>query len=174
MTDSTVKNGQENGGRVHWSRPLVLFLVLMLAWVLWSGLFKPLLLGLGVFSSVLVVYLAHRMRLFDADVFDVRFLLRLFRYWGWLGKEVFRSSLEVSRVVLSPRLPISPTVVTFESRCEAAIDQAILGNSITLTPGTLTLQIEEGQFFVHALTESGADDIAGGELHRRVAALRKD
>lgn len=172
MNDLSSHPARDPVVRVHWSRPVILAVLLMLAWVLWSGFFKPLLLGLGVFSSLLVVYLAHRMRLFDAEVFDWRFLVRLVRYWAWLGKEIVRSSLEVTRVVLSPGLPISPTVAAFDSRCRNATDQAILGNSITLTPGTLTLQIEDGRFDVHALTEAAARDIMGGEMDRRVSALR--
>ena len=159
--------------RVHWSRYVFLAVLLMIAWVLWSGYLKPLLLGLGVFSSVLVVYLAHRMQLHDTHFLEGRFLVRLVSYWGWLAREILRSSLEVTRIVLSPRLPISPTVAEFDSHCELISDQAILGNSITLTPGTLTLQIVDGQFVVHALTENGARDILGGEMDRRVAALRK-
>ena len=170
MTGITDEAGQQ--GTVHWTRPVLLAVLLMAAWVLWSGYLKPLLLALGVFSSVLVVYLSYRMRLFDAEVFDGRFLLRLVRFWAWLAREVFRSSLEVTRAVLSPTLPISPTVAEFDSRCSRPTDRAILGNSITLTPGTLTLQVEAGHFVVHALTEEGARDIAGGEMDRRVAALR--
>lgn len=158
--------------KVHWSHYVFLALLLMLAWVLWSGYLKPLLLGLGVFSSLLVVYLAHRMQLNDTHFLEGRFLVRLVGYWAWLGREVLRSSLEVTRVVLSPKLPISPTVVEFDSHVDLISDQAILGNSITLTPGTLTLQIEDGRFMVHALTEDGARDILGGEMDRRVAALR--
>lgn len=165
--------GRTGAGTVHWSRPVILAVLLMLAWVLWSGFLKPLLLALGAFSSLLVVYLSYRMRLFDAEVFGGRFLLRLVRYWGWLAREIFRSSLEVTRAVLSPGLPISPTVAEFDSRCKNPTDQAILGNSITLTPGTLTLQIQDGHFVVHALSESGAQDILDGEMDRRVAALRE-
>jgi len=163
---------KSNHGAGRWKRPLFLALVLMLAWLLWSGLFKPLLLALGVFSCVLVVYLAHRLRLFDTDVFELRFLSRMVRFWGWLAGQIVKSSLEVTRVVLSPRLPISPTVAEFDSRCTDHMDQAILGNSITLTPGTLTLQISDGHFVVHALTEAGARDVLSGEMDRRVAALR--
>ena len=163
---------ETGNAKVHWSRPLIMAAVLMLAWVLWSGFLKPLLLALGAFSTLLVVYLAYRMRLFESKVFEWRYLLRLVRYCGWLAKEVLRSSLEVSRVVLSPKLPISPTVAKFDSHCKEETDQAILGNSITLTPGTLTLQIQDGHFVVHALTESGARDIVDGEMDRRVAALR--
>lgn len=146
--------------------------VLGAAWLLWSGLFKPLLLILGAFSVLLVLWLAHRMHLFDTDTFEPRFLMRVLRFWGWLGREIVRSSLEVTRFVLSPRPNISPTVAEFESRCEHTMDRAILGNSITLTPGTLTLSIDGRRFIVHALSEEGAQDIMGGEMDRRVSELR--
>ena len=170
----TRNEAQESQGRAYWSRAAFLAVLLMIAWLLWSGLYKPLLLALGVFSSVLVAYLAHRMRLFDTHAFDLRYMFRLLPYWAWLSREILKSSLEVTRVVLSPRLPISPTVAEFDSRCTEPMDQAVLGNSITLTPGTLTLQIVDGRFVVHALTEDGARDIVGGEMDRRVSSLRKD
>jgi multicomponent Na+:H+ antiporter subunit E len=172
MALNTDKGNMANSGATRWTRSVILAVLLMVAWVLWSGYLKPLLLGLGVFSSLLVVYLAHRMRLQDNHFLEGRFLLRILRYWGWLAREVWRSSLEVTRVVLSPKLPISPTVAEFDTRCDLITDQAILGNSITLTPGTLTLQIVDGHFVVHALTEAGARAIVNGEMDRRVAALR--
>jgi multicomponent Na+:H+ antiporter subunit E len=147
-------------------------LLLAAAWLLWSGFFKPLLLALGAFSCVLVLIIAHRMHLFDTDVFELRFVSRLLRFWAWLGGEIVRSSLQVTRAVLSPRLPISPTVAEFDAHCEHPVDRAILGNAITLTPGTLTLSIDGQRFIVHALTEDGARDIMGGEMDRRVSLLR--
>jgi multicomponent Na+:H+ antiporter subunit E len=172
MALNTDKGNMANSDATRWTRSVILAVLLMVAWVLWSGYLKPLLLGLGVFSSLLVVYLAHRMRLQDNHFLEGRFLLRILGYWGWLAREVWRSSLEVTRVVLSPKLPISPTVAEFDTRCGPITDQAILGNSITLTPGTLTLQIVDGHFVVHALTEAGARAIVNGEMDRRVAALR--
>jgi multicomponent Na+:H+ antiporter subunit E len=154
-------------------RMVVMAVLLAAAWLLWSGLFKPLLLVLGALSVVLVVYLAQRMRLFEHDVLSLRFAQRLPRFWGWLAREIVRSSLDVSRIVLSRGLPISPTVAEFDSRCEHPVDRATLGNSITLTPGTLTLRIDGGHFVVHALTESGAQEIVGGEMDRRVSRLRE-
>jgi multicomponent Na+:H+ antiporter subunit E len=149
-------------------------LLLVMAWLLWSGFFKPLLLILGAFSCALVLLIAHRMHLFDTDVFALRFTSRLFKFWIWLGREIVRSSLEVTRAVLSPKLPISPTVAEFESDCKHPVDRAILGNSITLTPGTLTLSIDGQRFTVHALNEQGAQDILDGEMDRRVSELRGD
>lgn len=151
---------------------ILLSVLLVAAWLLWSGLFKPLLLVFGALSCTLVLIVAYRAHLFDRGVFDLRLMGRLIRFWGWLGREVVRSSLEVTRAVLSPRLQISPAVAEFDSLCEHPVDRVILGNSITLTPGTLTLRIIGQRFTVHALTEQGAQDILRGEMDRRISNLR--
>lgn len=159
---------------VKLSRVLLLFTLLVVAWLLWSGLYQPLLLALGLLSCVLTVYLTHRMGYFENNVFALRFSMRLFRYWAWLTREVVRSSLEVARVVLSPSLPISPQTIEIIATSTDPIDQAILGNSITLTPGTLTMDVYQGKITVHCLTKAGADDLRSGEMDRRVAALREN
>lgn len=156
------------------TRMLVLLVPLAAAWLLWSGIYKPLLLGLGVFSCLLTIYIKHRMAYFETEVFALRFGRRLIGYWLWLAKEVVKSSLDVARIVLTPSLPISPHVVTIKASCEHPVDQAILANSITLTPGTLALDVYKGEITVHALTKAGADELRQGEMDRRVLALRQD
>jgi len=153
-------------------RALSLLVLLVAAWLLWSGLFKPLLLGLGAFSCLLTLYVTHRMGYFDTKVFALRFGRRLFGYWMWLAKEVVKSSLDVARVVISPRMPISPQVIKIKASCSHPVDQAILANSITLTPGTLALDVHNGEITVHTLTEAGAADLRKGEMNRRVSELR--
>jgi multicomponent Na+:H+ antiporter subunit E len=155
-------------------RMLKLLALLAAAWLLWSGLFKPLLLGLGVFSCLLTIYVTHRMHYFDTDVFALRFGRRLLSYWLWLAKEVVKSSLDVARIVVNPKMPISPQVVKIKAASDHPVDQVILANSITLTPGTLALDVHNGEITVHALTKAGADDLKKGEMDRRVAALRED
>jgi len=156
------------------TRMLVLLVPLVAAWLLWSGIYKPLLLGLGVFSCLLTIYIKHRMDYFATDLFALRFGRRLLGYWLWLAKEVVKSSLDVARIVLSPSLPISPQIVKIKASCQDPVDQAILANSITLTPGTLALDVHNGEIIVHALTQAGADELKNGEMDRRVAALRGD
>jgi len=172
MKERATHQGADGARTERMGRMALLAVLLAVTWVLWSGFFTPLLLALGVFSCALVVYLGNRMHLFDTDVFALRLSFRLFRFWAWLAREIIRSSLEVARLVLSRNLPISPTVAEFETRCTHPVDRAILGNSITLTPGTLTLNIEGKVVLVHSLTKQGADDIMAGEMDRRVAALR--
>ena len=156
------------------ARALVLFLPLAAAWLLWSGIYTPLLLGLGALSCLLTLYVRHRMGYVATDALSLRFGIRLLRYWPWLAREVVKSSLDVARIVLSPGLPISPQIVTIRASSDHPLDQAILANSITLTPGTLALDVHEGEITVHALTAAGADEIRRGEMDRRVAALRGD
>ncbi len=151
---------------------LVLLIPLVAAWLLWSGLYKPLLLGLGIFSCVLTIYVKHRMEYFQTEVFALQFGRRLVGYWLWLAKEVVKSSLDVARIIVTPSLPISPEVVTIKASCEQPVDQATLANSITLTPGTLALDVYKGEITVHALTKAGADELRKGEMDRRIQALR--
>ena len=155
------------------ARAAGLSVALAIAWLLWSGLFKTLLLSLGLFSCALVVYLAQRMRLLTGDLFALSFSFRLIAYWVWLLGEIVKSSIEVTRVVLAPRLRVSPRVVTVDATDGTPVEQVILANSITLTPGTLALDVHKGRISVHALTEAGARDIEAGEMARRVAALRR-
>ena len=154
------------------ARMVLLLALLITAWLLWSGLFKPLLLGLGAVSCLLVAFLSHRMALGDSREFEVNFNLRFLGYWTWLGREVLRSSIEVARVVLDPRLPISPRTVEIETTSRHPVDQVTLGNSITLTPGTIALELREGKLKVHTLTQEGAQALMSGEMDRRIAALR--
>ena len=153
---------------------LIFAALLIAAWVLWSGMFKPLLLGLGVFSCALAGFIAVRMGYFDTSVFALRFNFRVVTFWGWLLKEIVKSSIEVARVVLSRELRLSTRVVEIDASKLSPVDQAVLGNSITLTPGTLTLDASDGRLLVHALTEDGARALEEGEMLRHVAAIHED
>lgn len=156
-----------------YARILTLFLLLIVAWVLWSGYLKPLLLGLGALSCLLTVWIVRRMGYFDDETYAFHYDWRLLGFWAWLGGEVVKSSIEVARVVLRPRIDVEPQVVAIDASSLGPVDQALLGNSITLTPGTLTLDVHEGRLLVHALTPNGAAALEGGEMLQRVAALRK-
>ena len=155
------------------ARMLTLVLLLIAAWVLWSGYLKPLLLGLGALSCLLTVWIVRRMGYFDDETFAFHYDWRLLGFWAWLGGEVVKSSIEVARVVLGRRIVVEPQVVDIDGSALGPVDQVLLGNSITLTPGTLTLDVHEGRLLVHALTPNGAAALRDGEMQRRVAALRK-
>ena len=154
-------------------RIIALLFLLITAWLLWSGIYTPLLLGLGAVSSGISLYLAYRMGFFE-EIFSLQVIPRLPRYWGWLLPEIVKSSIDVARIILHRQLPISPTVVEFDAAPNGPVGQAILGNSITLSPGTVTLDVHDGRLRVHCLTREGADALLSGEFNRRAAQLTKD
>lgn len=149
---------------------LGLLSALLLSWVLWSGIYKPLLLWLGLFSCLLSVWLAHRMGFFH-HAMPLRALLRLPAYWWWLLREVIKSSIEVARLVLSPSLPISPTMVELTTTDAGDAAKVILGNAITLSPGTVTIDVHEDRLLVHCLTRESALELMEGEAQRRTSRL---
>ena len=149
------------------------FLLWMAIWLLWSGLYKPLLITLGIISCLLTLYLAYRMDFFHRSVYSLHFVLRLVPFWGWLCVELVKSNIAVARIVLHPKLPIQPSLVRLRASTENPVLQAILGNSISLTPGTVTVDDHEGNLWVHCLTQRSADDVLSGEMDRRVAALAR-
>lgn len=150
-----------------------LLLALLVSWVLWSGIYKPLLLWLGFFSCLLSVWLAQRMGFFH-NALPLRMLLRLPAYWWWLLREVIKSSLEVARLVLSPSLPISPTMVELTTTEASDVGKVILGNSITLSPGTVTIDMHEDRLLVHCLTRESALALLEQEAQRRTSRLGID
>jgi multicomponent Na+:H+ antiporter subunit E len=155
-------------------KSVVLFVALALLWLLWSGLFKPLLLVLGLASCLLVVWMVRRLETVDKESVPLSVGWRILPYWVWLMKEIVVSSVVVTRIVLSPQLRISPRVVRFQSLPRTEVGRVLLGNSITLTPGTLTTDIDEqGMVTVHALTAEGAADVVAGGMNRRVQALEQ-
>lgn len=173
MIESSTSHGAPGATGHNAGRAAALAAVLAATWLLWSGLYKPLLLALGAFSCALVVYLSLRMRLFRYGIFTPVYGCRLLGFWVWLTGQIVRSSLQVSRAVLSPRLPISPTVAELDATSQHPVDLATLGNGITLTPGTLTLRIRDGRLMIHALHREGAEEVLDGEMDRRVARLRE-
>lgn len=159
-------------GEARLSSVLLLLLVLAISWLLWSGLYKPLVVGLGAFSCVLSAYLAHRMGFFRHQAL-IGLLPRLPGYWLWLLREIVVSSIDVAILILKPSLPINPSVVFLKAEAQTDVGQVILGNSITLSPGTVTLDVHEGQLMVHCLTRESAHALQNGEANRRAAALER-
>ncbi|PWB41601.1 MAG: hypothetical protein C3F19_06310 [Rhodocyclales bacterium] len=150
------------------------FLVLYAFWLLLSGLFTPFLLAAGAGCALAVLAFARRMDVIDREGHPIHLGWRaLFSYWPWLIKEIAKSSWDVSRRILDPRLPISPTLARFRPSQKSELGLVIHANSITLTPGTVAVEVEAGEFLVHALTREGAAGLAGSEMDRRVAALEQ-
>ena len=153
-------------------RSFSLFLCLFLFWLVLSGMFTPFLLASGAGCSLFVFLLARRMNIVDAEGFPIQLAWRaFFSYWPWLGGEILKSAWDVSRRILDPRLPISPTLVEFTPTQRTDLGLVIHANSITLTPGTISVEVAPGRFLVHALTREAAAGLAGSEMDRRCTGL---
>jgi len=144
-------------------------LMLVAVWLLWSGHAEPLLLGFGFFSVLVVLAITRRMDRFSESQGGDSPGLKLFLYLPWLLGQIFKSNFDVARIILNPRLPISPRLIRVPASQKTAAGQVIYANSITLTPGTISLDVREDQILVHALTEDSAAGVLSGEMDRRVS-----
>lgn len=149
-------------------RLLILAVALVATWLVWSGLFKSLLLGLGVVSVGLTLWLSVRMGLHRQSVYALDLVPRLFGFWASLLVDIIKSNFEVARIILTPGLPISPTLVQLEPELEGQVGRATLANSITLTPSTVTIDAHRGVFLVHCLTEKSARETRESDLGQRL------
>ena len=150
------------------------FLILFAFWLLLSGYFTPFLMLAGVGCALAVVLFARRMEVVDHEGHPIHLAPRaLLVYWPWLFKEIVKSAWSVATIILNPRLPISPTLVRVRTTQKTDVGRTTFANSITLTPGTISVEVGREEFLVHALTRAGARDLAGGEMDRRVTDFER-
>jgi multicomponent Na+:H+ antiporter subunit E len=152
-------------------RSLSLGVSLFVLWLLLSGHFEPLLIILGIVSCVLVVVIAHRMDVIDHEGHPIGLTPRILLYWPWLLWEIVKANIDVIRRLIDPKLPISPTIVRVKATQKTELGRVIYANSITLTPGTVTIDVEGHELVVHALSREGAEALETGEMDRRVTSF---
>jgi len=155
-------------------RSIVLAVLLFALWLLMSGIYKPLIVGLGVFSVILCTFIVHRLGLLKFETFTEDFeLLRLLRYGFWLTVEIGRADWAVTKVILSQSLPKRQRLIFVPAKQRTEHGKMMFANSITITPGTVTVETEPDRFLVHALTDEAADKRALAEMGSRVCAIEK-
>ncbi len=153
-------------------RVLSLAVALFVFWLLLSGHFEPFLVISGAAFAVLIALLGKAFGYADEEGHPIDFVARDLVYWPWLAKEIVKSALDVTRIILNPALPIAPRILKVKTSQRTAVGMVTYANSITLTPGTITVECDrhERQFVVHALTKAAADGLEEGEMDRRVTA----
>ncbi len=159
---------------MRFTRYILLTLSLFLFWLVLSGHSEPLILGSGVFSCVLVSYLAWRMDREDLYVFPIRFSWRAPAYVVYMIGEIVKANVNVVRIILNPKLPISPIMVPFRATMKSDFYRVIYANSITLTPGTITTGTDGDILRVHALTWHDVDGREEDEMARRIEAMEPE
>lgn len=152
-------------------RVAALVLTLFAFWLLLSGIYTLFLVLAGLGVAIVVAALAWRMGVADPEGHPVNLTLAAAGYWPWLLKEIAVCGWQVTRIILDPRLPISPVLVRFRPSQKTTVGLVTHANSITLTPGTITVEADHDGFLVHSLTRAGADGLEGSEMDRRVARM---
>ena len=154
-------------------RAAILFSVLMASWLLMSGHYNGLLITLGVISVSLCVWLSHAVNAIDDEGLPIHLFARLPVYLAWLVLEIIKSNLATAKLILFGN--IDPELFTVTASQKTAAGLATYANSITLTPGTVTVDIDEDlpkeQFLVHALHADFGEDVRSDAMDRRVTSL---
>lgn len=150
-----------------------LFIVLCITWALFSGIFDHTLLNiLGILSCLLVTLIAYVFDVVDDALYYSIFQpIKLIRYLFWLIWQIVLANLEVSKIILDPKLPISPVMKTLKTSQRTNLGRTIYTNSITLTPGTVAVLVEQDSILVHALTQASYQDLAKNIMDSKVSKL---
>ena len=151
------------------ARSLLLFVILMTVWLLMSGHYTPLVTGLGVVSTAFATWMSHRLGGSDKEGLPLHMFRKLPAYYIWLIKEIIMSNIATAKTILGKSDAPELFYVPFTQKTEAGV--ATYANSITLTPGTVTVDIDDNGFLVHALSSDFGDDVRSGDMDRRVTQL---
>lgn len=153
-------------------RHVSLILALAAFWLLLSGHFTPFLLAAGA-GCVLAItwFVDRRMRVVDLEGHPSHLSLNALTYWPWLLWEIAKAGWDVTKIILHPRLPISPEMIRVPASQKTDVGLVIYANSITLTPGTISVETDDGSILVHALTRAGAEGLESGDMDRRCTAF---
>lgn len=151
-----------------------LALLLAVLWLLLSGHYTVLPLVLGLFSVAVVVVICLHMGIMhdEEQKTDLNISASLL-YCYWLLKEIFLSGLSVCRLILDPKMPISPQIISVPSSQSKSLTKVFFAHSITLTPGTVTIDINGDILTVHAITEYTANTLLNGHMNKKITALEK-
>lgn len=142
-------------------------------WLINSGYYTPLMLFFMTISVVFVVILCRLMGIVDSESQPLNLTFAIPAYWLWLIYQVVIANIDVARRVWQGPAAISPQVFTVKALQKTDLGIVIFANSITLTPGTVSIDLNGDQITVHALTRESAEDVLNGEMNRRVARTER-
>ena len=153
------------------AKSITLFIILFAFWLLMSGYYTPLILSLGVISCLLCVYLTIKGKFLDNETLPIYFFPRLIQYTLWLIKEILKSNIQTANVIIMKSE--EPELFSVKATQKTNEGKVTYANSITLTPGTVTTQIKNDIFEVHALTKDFGDDVRSSDMDKMVTWLEK-
>lgn len=150
-----------------------LFLTLAAFWLLNSGHNTLLILLLGLASIFLVLVIVHKMDVVDHESQPLYLTRNIFSYYLWLTKEIIKANIVVVKHIWLGNQSISPTLRRIKISQKTDMGKVIYANSITLTPGTVTIDIIDDEVVVHALLKQDIESLLAGEMDRRVSQLER-
>ena len=150
-------------------KSLILFLILLSLWLLMSGHYSILIITLGIISCAFCVYVAKRGKLIDDEGLPIFFIPRLSNYLIWLFKEILISNFNTAKVIINGK--VEPETFTVKVSQVTDVAKVTYANSITLTPGTVTTQMQKDVFEVHALNSDFGNDVRTNEMDKKVTWL---
>ena len=153
------------------AKSVTLFIVLFGFWLLMSGYYTPLILSLGVISCLLCVYLTVKGKFLDNETLPIYFFPRLIQYTLWLIKEILKSNIQTAKVIIMKSE--EPELFSVKATQKTNEGKVTYANSITLTPGTVTTQIKNDIFEIHASTKEFGNDVRSSEMDKMVSWLEK-
>lgn len=138
---------------------ILTFIILSSFWILLSGIFDLFHIISGTISCIIVTLLSHDLLVKGKSKNGLLKTIRLILYIPWELWQIVLANIDVAYRVLHPRMPIDPLIIEFETPLRGEFSQVTLANSITLTPGTITIHVEpeKGKFLVHAIAKEPAD-----------------
>jgi multicomponent Na+:H+ antiporter subunit E len=154
------------------TRTLGLAAALAAFWVLLSGYWLPLIIALGIASIALCVVIARRLDVCDREGYPIHLTVPGITYFPWLVKEIVVSNITVAKAILTG--DVNPQVLQVRASQSDALGRTVYANSITLTPGTVSISVDEDVITVHALMDETADGLRSGEMNARVCNLMGD
>lgn len=157
-------------------REIVIFLILYLLWIVLSGMFDVFHLSLGFISCFIVTFMSRDL-IFRSEKISKNHLkhaIRFILYVPWLLYQILLSNIHVAYLVLHPKTIIDPALVSYKSKLKDDISKVVFANSITLTPGTITIDIVNDTFIIHCISKKVADDLFSGEMENRIAFIFED
>lgn len=147
---------------------VALFVLLMGLWLLSSGHYTPLIIGFGVGSCAGVSILAWRLGVADREGMPIHLLGRAVTYVPWIAWQVIKSNVDVAIRILKPKVDISPRVFEVETSQKTDLGRVLYANSITLTPGTVSIRVHGDRITVHTIANEVAESLLEGFMDRRV------
>lgn len=142
--------------------------LLFALWLGLSGQPDALMLSLGLASTLVVVYIAHRMDVIDKEKYPAHLTILLFRFWLFLAREVILANIDVLKYIFIPGKRISPQLFELPLIHKSVLSRVIYANAITMTPGTVSVSLNEDTITVHSLSRSAARDLCGGRMENAV------